>query len=197
MVRASSSVVMWPDAATPAELNGIRLGSNEAAIGLLQRWEPLIAASANRRTVCPASRDEAAQAGRLAVLGAAVRFDPSRGTPFNHYAARAVRNETSKTVQQLSSPQAREIAIGQRPIVVLGSTVEQRYLIKDWLNSLPTAAAGPVHARDARFRREGLRWRFGPLANPCQGQPWGRYRCRRWWPPLWRLRSAVCRSLRA
>jgi DNA-directed RNA polymerase specialized sigma subunit len=137
MVSASSRGPAWPDPATPEELDGIGLGSNEAATGLLRRWEPLIVASAKRRTACPACRDEAVQAGRLAVLDAAKRFDQSRGIPFNHYAARAVRNETSKAVQRLSATRTRERAIGGRPVILPGPTVEQRWLIRDWLNDLP------------------------------------------------------------
>lgn len=85
---------------TDEELELLRTGDEFATRDLLRDWDDAVLASARRCTRCPAAQDDLAQVGRLTLVGAAMHFDPSRAIPFNHYAARAIRNDTLKAWQR-------------------------------------------------------------------------------------------------
>lgn len=137
MVRAPFRGVACPQSPTREELSSIRSGDDEAAALLLHRWEPVILASARRRTECPASRDEIAQAGRMAVLAAAEDFDASRGPSFNHYASCAVSNETLKAAQRLQAYRRHECQLDSSRELQSRHPFECRQCVRDWLCSLP------------------------------------------------------------
>lgn len=138
MVCASFRGIACPPPPTREELNSIQAGHRNAVEPLLHRWEPIVLASARRRSQCLASQDDIAQAGRLAVLSAAKAFDPARGASFNHYASRAVRNETLKAAQRLQSCRQGECPLELAPEAEAESpSFDCRDCIRGWLCTLP------------------------------------------------------------
>jgi len=137
MVRASFRGVACPRPATPVELDLIRSGDHSTAEVLLRRWEPVVLASARSRARCPASREDIAQAGRLAILDATRNFDCGRGGSFNHYASRAVSNETLKEALRIRAPQDHECCLEAAFGFCVRDDHECRHFVRDWLCSLP------------------------------------------------------------
>lgn len=138
MVAASFRGIACPPPPTREELTSIQTGTPSAAEPLLHRWEPIILASAESRTRCPASCDDVAQAGRLALLNAAKAFDPSRGPSFNNYASRALRNETIKAIRRLRSHRSGECPLklaAKNPAPISSNDTSDR--VRDWLCTLP------------------------------------------------------------
>lgn len=107
-----------------------------AAPTLLAEWEGRIQEMAKRRTRCRATRDDAAQAGRLALLAAAARFDPSIGKPFPHYASAAIRNGISKSIQRTQRSLSLRDHGGVAPTAV-SFTAQVIPMVRDWLATLP------------------------------------------------------------
>lgn len=85
---------------TDQELELLKTGDEFATRDLLLDWDDAVLAATKRCTRCPAAQDDLAQVGRLTLVAAAKHFDPSRAIPFNHYAARAIRNDTLKAWQR-------------------------------------------------------------------------------------------------
>jgi len=138
MVCASFRGIACPQSPTPEEFTSIQAGHRNAAEPLLHRWEPIVLASARRRSQCLASRDDIAQAGRLAVLRAVKAFDPERGLSFNHYASRAVSNETLKAAQRLQACRQGECPLELAPEAEVESpSFDCRDCISRWLSTLP------------------------------------------------------------
>ena len=138
MVCASFRGIACPQSPTPEEFTSIQAGHRNAAEPLLHRWEPIVLVSARRRSQCLASQDDIAQAGRLAVLSAAKAFDPARGASFNHYAARAVRNETLKAAQRLQSEHQDECPLESAPEAEAETlSFDCRDHVRHWLSTLP------------------------------------------------------------
>jgi RNA polymerase sigma factor (sigma-70 family) len=140
MVRASFRGIACPTSPTREELTSIQAGHRNAAEPLLSRWEPIVLASARRRSQCLASRDDIAQAGRLAVLSAAKAFDPARGSSFNHYASRAVSNETLKAAQRLQSCRRGECpldAAAEAQTETADAPFDCRDCVRSWICTLP------------------------------------------------------------
>lgn len=122
---------------TDRELELLRADDEVATRDLLRDWDDAIVAAAKRRTRCPATQDDLAQIGRVTLVGAAKHFDPSRAIPFNHYAARAIRNDTLKSWQRTrplptcSDDQFKALAAAQ-PV-----SSPEIADIRDWLCQLP------------------------------------------------------------
>jgi RNA polymerase sigma factor (sigma-70 family) len=104
---------------------------------LVDDWEPVVAETAKRRARCPATREAISQAGRQAVIDAAIRFQPDLGSPFTHYATKAIANETRKAAMRVQSPTT-DIALEAVPSIPVdsGSPV-RRLAIREWLNACP------------------------------------------------------------
>ena len=137
MVQALFRGVSCPQPPTFDELTLVRSGDNKAAAALLSRWEPIVQASARRRTKCMASREDVAQAGRLAVLAAAGHYNVERGQSFNHYASRAISNETLKEALRLQTQSECECGLDAALGVSAPNSRDRCGGVREWISGLP------------------------------------------------------------
>ena len=136
MVRASFGGVACPSRPTHESLELIRSGDHVAAEVLLDGWENVVQASALSKTRCLASRDDIAQAGRLAVLRAVRLFYGRRGD-FNHYVSRAISNGTRRETVKLASARRFERPLELALDRPTRGNHEASHCVRDWLCTLP------------------------------------------------------------
>jgi RNA polymerase sigma factor (sigma-70 family) len=128
--------VTRPRPRTEPELKLLRVGDPAVVEEMLLDWDETITSMAKRRTRCPASQDDLAQVGRLALVKASKHFDPARTIPFNHYAARAIRNETAKAHER-----SRPVSYGDSALATIPAPTSEMagYLadVREWVCRQP------------------------------------------------------------
>lgn len=128
--------VPGPRPRTKSELRLLRVGDPAVVEDMLLDWDETITSRAKRWTRCPASQDDLAQAGRLALVKASKRFDPARTIPFDHYAARAIRNETAKAHER-----SRPVSFGDSALATIPAPTSEMagYLadVREWVCRQP------------------------------------------------------------
>jgi RNA polymerase sigma factor (sigma-70 family) len=95
-------VVAHPDPPSFRQLQLIRAGDPSSCRHLIEAWETPIRITAAKYAPCRSDLPDLQQVGRIAVYKAALRYRPSRGFPFGHYAKRAVKNNVVKHAARLS-----------------------------------------------------------------------------------------------
>jgi RNA polymerase sigma factor (sigma-70 family) len=158
MVNSMRDVVASPDPPSFRQLQLIRAGDPCAARHLIQAWETPIAKMAARHAHRQLDLHDLQQVGRITVHQAALRYCPSRGLPFEHYAKRAIKNNVSKHAARLVQQRQYQTSLCQFEDVVDPETaallddIEDLISLRHWLAEL-----GEPHATTYRLLyAEGL-----------------------------------------
>jgi RNA polymerase sigma factor (sigma-70 family) len=113
MVHSMRDIVAAPPPPSVRQLQQIRAADPWACRQLIEGWETPIAIMvvgyAPRRSDLP----DLQQVGRVAVYQAALRYRPSRGFPFGHYAKRAIKNNVLKHAARLVRQRQGETSLFQ------------------------------------------------------------------------------------
>lgn len=103
---------------------------------LVKSLEPRVREMASRRTRCPALRDDASQAGLMAVVRARGQFNPDVGVPLENYALASAKNAVINSVERL--PLKEKVGF-DLPEQITPENRDSRLLdgLRDWIEQLP------------------------------------------------------------
>ncbi len=130
-----------------------RAGDAEARAVLIERYVPLARAIARGMRVAADTlmdADDVRSAASFGLIDAVDRFDPSRGVPFEAYAARRIRGSVIDEVRRVGDRSRTEDAASAVRTVSLDALIDE-----DWHG----VGAGEGDDLDAPFEREDLRGR--------------------------------------
>ena len=111
MAPSNRDVVASPPDPTPFILAQIASGNEQCSRELIDGWETPITTIASRYASRHSDLDDLVQVGRIAVYTAALKYGPHHGTPFSHYAKRAIRNRVLREVARLKRQRKGEAAL--------------------------------------------------------------------------------------
>jgi len=106
---------------TAAQLERIATGSSVEFDAILAKWKPEIEKIARSHVGRRSDLDDLRQAGRLALHGAALKYDADRG-PFSHFARRVIKRRVQGEAARLDGQRYGEVAIADNPLAIEAMT---------------------------------------------------------------------------